>query len=315
MIKKFKKNIFCILGPTTVGKSYIAIELCNLLPLEIISVDSALIYKYLNIGTDKPSKDILSKYPHRLINIIDPKEYYSVNIFFKDVVKEINDIYYIKNSIPLLVGGTMMYYNVLFNGLYSLPKSNLYINRYINLLFKKYGCKYIYNLFNKIDIDEFKKIHFNDIYRITRNIEVYLSTKKNITYFKKKKKKKIDYNIHKIVILPINKNILVNNIKKRFLNMLNIGFEEEVLFLYNRGDLNINMPFMKCIGYKQMWLYLQKKISFNQMKNSTINNTLLLLKKQYTWLKKWSDCYFIELDNYKNCINKIFNYINKYIDY
>ncbi len=308
------KNLFCILGPTAIGKSYISMKLCDLLPLEIISVDSTLIYKYLNIGTAKPTKNDLLKYPHRLVNIINPNEYYSVNIFFNDILKEIYDIFYIKNNIPLLVGGSMMYYNVLFNGLYNLPKSNFCIRKYINLLFDQYGCKYLYNLLCKIDNNLFNKIHYNDKYRITRNLEIFLTTKKNISYFKNKNKLYLDYKIHKIIILPMNKDILINNIKKRFLNMLDMGFEKEVLYLYNRGDLNIKMPFMKCIGYKQMWLYLEKKISYFQMKNSIINNTLLLLKKQLSWLKRWSNNYIIKLDNYNNCIKKIFNYINKHIN-
>ncbi len=308
----YKKNVFCILGPSGIGKSYISIELCNLLPIEIISVDSSLIYKYLNIGTAKPSKDELKKYSHKLISIIDPKEYYSVNNFFYDAKNEINIIYN-NNNIPLLVGGTMMYYNVLFNGLYNLPKSNLNIRNYINLLFKNYGKKYIYNLFKKIDLSSFQKIHYNDKYRMIRNLEIYFITGKNITYLKKKKKKKLDCIFHKIIILPYNKNNLFNSIKNRFYKMLKLGFKEEVLFLYNRGDLNIKMPSIKSIGYKQMWLYFQNKISYNEMINYTINSNIFLIKKQITWLKKWLDSYIIVLDNYSNCIKKIYNYINKFI--
>ncbi len=308
----YKKNIFCILGPSGIGKSNISIELCNLLPLEIISVDSLLIYKYLDIGTSKPSKKELKKYSHKLIDIIDPKEYYSVNNFFYDVKREINIIYN-NNNIPLLVGGSMMYYNVLFNGLYNLPRSNFNIRNYINLLFKNYGNKYVYNLFKKIDLLSSKKIHYNDRYRITRNLEIFFISRKNISYFKKKEKQRLNYIFHKIIILPSNKYILFKLIKKRFYKMLKLGFENEVLYLYNRGDLNITMPSIKSIGYKQMWLYFQNKISYNEMINDTIMNNIFLIKKQITWLKKWLNSYIIILDNYNNCIKKIYNYINKFI--
>ncbi len=307
------KNIFCILGPTGIGKSLISMKLCDLLPLEIISVDSALIYKYLNIGTCKPSEQELIKYPHKLINILDPKEIYSVSSFFFDVINEIKNIYY-NNKIPLLVGGTMMYYNILFNGLYILPKGNFYLRKYIDLLFNKYGSIYLYNLLYKIDYLSSIKIHYNDKFRIKRNLEIFLSTKKNVTYFKKNKKKKLNnINIYKIIILPNNKFDLINSIKNRFYNMLNIGFEDEVLWLYNRGDLNINMPSIKCIGYKQMWMYIQNKISYNKMIDDTINKTIYLIKKQYSWLKKWKNSYIVRLNNYNNCIKNVFNFINRLI--
>ncbi len=309
----YNKNVFCILGPTGIGKSFISMELCNLFPLEIISVDSVLIYKYLDIGTAKPSKKELIKYPHKLINILDPKEYYSVNNFFYDVKKEINCIF-IKNNIPFLVGGSMMYFNVLFNGLYNLPKTNINIRKYINLLFKNYGNKYVFNILKKVDLLSSKKIHYNDKYRIIRNLEIFFISKKSVSFLKKKNKNKLNFKFHKIILLPSNKNVLYKIIKNRFYNMLNLGFENEVLYLYNRGDLNINMTSIKSIGYKQMWLYIQNKISYNQMIEYTINSTFHLIKKQIVWLKKWFNSYIIEVDNYKNCIKKIYNYINKIIN-
>lgn len=145
-----KRNVFCLLGPTGIGKSYIAIELYHLLPIEIINVDSCNIYKYMDIGTDKPSKQILKLIPHNLINIIDPIEYYSVNNFILDVKFLINKIFK-KNKIPLLVGGTMMYYNVLFNGLILLPKCNFQIRTYLLNLLNIHGKYYLYNLLKKID--------------------------------------------------------------------------------------------------------------------------------------------------------------------
>lgn len=252
IIKKNIPKIFCILGPTGIGKSRIAMELCKILPLELVSVDSGLIYRDLNIGTAKPSNLELKYFHHRLINIIDPSDYYSVKNFFIDLIKELNDIIYIKKKIPLLVGGTMMYFNVLFNGLYLLPKSNYKIRSYINNLFCEFGVKYLYNILKIIDFSMYKNIHLNDKYRIIRNLEVFLITKKNISYFKNINKLNLNFDIYKIIILPSDKNELIKIVKNRFYKMLSSGFEDEVLNLYIRKDLNINKSFIKCIGYKQM---------------------------------------------------------------
>ncbi len=316
IIKKGIPNIFCILGPTGIGKSYIAMELCKILPLELISVDSGLIYRDLNIGTAKPSKLELKYFPHKLVDIINPEEFYSVQKFFTDVVIELNNIIYIKKKIPLLVGGTMMYYNVLFNGLYFLPKPNYKIRSYINFLFLKYGCNYVYNILKKIDFNSSKNIHFNDKYRILRNLEVFYITKRNISFLKNINKLNLNFKIYKIIILPNNKNNLIKIVKNRFYKMLSLGFEEEVFNLYIRNNLNIDNNSMKCIGYKQMWLYIDKKISYLQMVEDTINSTLYLIKKQFTWLKKWSsDITIINNGNYKKNVIKIFDFIIKLINY
>ncbi len=313
---KVKNNfpkIFCILGPTGVGKTYIAMKLFNLLPISLISVDSGLIYKYLNIGTAKPSKEELKIFPHKLVNIIDPKDFYSVNNFFIDVKKEIDNIFYVEKKIPLLVGGTMMYYNVLFNGLYKLPKYNLKIRKYINSLYIKYGNKYVFNILKNIDYISSKKIHFNDKYRIMRNIEVFLSINKKMSTLKMDKKNisKLNFDIYKIIILPEDKYSLIKSVKNRFYKMLSSGFEDEVYSLYCRKDLNINKPSIKCIGYKQMWLYFENKFSYDEMIYNTLYSTVYLIKKQLVWLKKWNDALIIKSNNYNKIVNKIFDFISK----
>ncbi len=315
IINKNIPKIFCILGPTGIGKSRIAMELCKILPLELISVDSGLIYRDLNIGTAKPSYLELKYFPHRLVNIINPNDCYSVKKFFIDLIKELNDIIFIKKKIPLLVGGTMMYFNIIFNGLYLLPKSNYKIRSYINYLSVKFGCNYLYNILKIIDFSMYKNIHLNDKYRIIRNLEVFLMTKKNISYFKNINKLSLNFNIYKIIILPQNKNELIKIIKSRFYKMLSSGFEDEVFNLYMRKDLDINKPSIKCIGYKQMWLYIDKKISYIEMINKTISSTIFLIKKQLTWLKKWPDGFKIIYNglNYESEVIKIFNFIIKLI--
>ncbi len=307
--KLINKEVFCILGPTSVGKSFISIELNKLLSCQIISVDSALIYKYMDIGTAKPTIKELETYSHKLINLIDPKEYYSVNNFFLDVKREIEYSVNIFHKVPLLVGGTMMYYHILFNGLYILPERNMKIREYICVLIDLFGSKYVHNILCKLDYLSAKNIHFNDRYRLVRALEVFLVTGYKISYLKNMYIRKLNYNFHKIVILPKNKDILVNNIRNRFYKMLSCGFEEEVYNLYSRRDLNINMPSMKCIGYKQMWLYIDGKITYDKMIDNTINDNLCLVKKQFTWLNKWKNCHFFVLDNYRDCVNQIYDLI------
>ncbi len=304
-------NIFCLIGPTAVGKSLISIELCKLFPFEIISVDSALIYKYMNIGTDKPNKKILKNIPHYLIDIIDPKEIYSVNNFFFDILNSIYKIIYINKKIPLLVGGTMMYYNVLFNGLWILPSSNIRIRNHIKLLFSKYGNKYVFNILKKIDLNISNYIHYNDKYRIMRNLEIFMNSGKKVSFLKNNFKFNLNFNFIKIIILFEN-NDYKNKIINRFYYMLENGLENEVNYLYNRKDLNINKPSIKCIGYRQMWLYLDSKISYIDMIKDSILKNFLLVKNQIKWIKKWINTSFIVYNN-KNCLNIIKNYIKSLI--
>ncbi len=310
IIKRSIPKIFCILGPTGIGKSYIAMQLCKILPIELISVDSGLIYKDLNIGTAKPNNLELKYFPHRLINIINPEEYYSVKKFFIDLIYELNDIIYIKKKIPLLVGGTMMYFNIIFNGLYLLPDPNYKIRFYIENLLNNFGIKYIFNILKNVDINSSKKIHWNDKYRIIRNLEVFFTTKKNVSFFKNIQKVNLNFKIYKIIILPKNKNKLFEIIVDRFYKMLSMGLEDEVYNLYIRNNLNINKPSIKCIGYKQMWLYIDRKISYLKMIKDTVNSTFNLVKKQLTWLNRWSsDLKIINDSNYINKISEISNFI------
>ncbi len=307
-IKYIYPKVFCILGPTGIGKSLISMKLCEIFPFEIISVDSALVYKDLNIGVNKPSKDELKLFTHYLINIKDPKDYYSVNNFFFDIKEILYKIIFIRKKIPLLVGGTMMYYNVLFNGLNLLPDPNINIRKYINYLFTIYGSKYVFNILKNIDYKSSCKLHYNDKYRIMRYLEIYFITGKKISFLKQNNKLKLNYNFIKLIIFPSNISLLHKTIKIRFFNMLKNGFKNEVKKLYYRSDLNINSPFMKCIGYKQMWLYLDNKISYVEMINISINKTIYLVKKQLTWLKKFKNICFL-FKQEKDLLKKIIYFI------
>ncbi|QCI22390.1 tRNA (adenosine(37)-N6)-dimethylallyltransferase MiaA [Buchnera aphidicola] len=272
------------MGPTACGKTQFAISLREYLPIELISVDSALIYRDMNIGTAKPSLSDLLNHPHRLLNIKDPIENYSVAEFYNDVLREIKDIVKL-GKIPCLVGGTMFYYNVLLHGLSILPPSNIKVRKYLlnnkkNILHKQLEL---------IDPVSANRIHKNDIQRLLRALEVFYISGKNLTELTKHNNHKLPYTIFQFSIIPPSKKWLNHRIKLRVKNMLMSGFQEEVESLFFRGDLHINLPSIKCIGYRQMWEYLEYKISYKEMIEKIVHSTKTLAKHQLTWLKKWKN--------------------------
>ncbi|WP_222836982.1 tRNA (adenosine(37)-N6)-dimethylallyltransferase MiaA [Buchnera aphidicola] len=277
------------MGPTGCGKSKIAIYLRKYLPIEIISVDSALIYRDMDIGTDKPNHLDLKIHPHRLLNIKDPSETYSAAEFRKDAYKEIKSILKL-GKIPLLVGGTMFYYHVLLHGLSNLPPSNYEIRKY--LLDKvKYNKFFLHEKLNLIDPLSASSIHKNDFQRLLRALEVFYISGKTLTSFKNNTFIELPYNIIQFSILPQSKEWLYNKIEFRVKKMLTLGFQKEVENLFFRGDLNKQLPSIRCIGYRQMWEYLENQINYEEMVSKIIFATRKLAKHQLTWLKKWSNVY------------------------
>ncbi|WP_343192583.1 tRNA (adenosine(37)-N6)-dimethylallyltransferase MiaA [Buchnera aphidicola (Taiwanaphis decaspermi)] len=309
-----KPFVICLMGTTASKKTKLAIKLTNYLPVDIISVDSASIYKYLNIGTDKPSYKELSEIPHKLINIKEPYESYSVINFFHDALEEIN-LSINNNRIPLLVGGSMLYYKVLMEGISNiLPKKNIIFRKNIHSYSKKLGFKNLHNHLKIIDPISAKRINKNDIFRIIRSLEVFYITKKKMSeIFKKKNKiKKIPYNFLKFAIVPNSKFLLHRNIEKRFKKMLSMGFQEEVEKIINCNNVKYNMQSMNCIGYRQMWQYIDGKISYNTMIEKSVNLTKNLAKKQLTWLKKWKNIYYLKKESIIKNIELLLNCVNIY---
>ncbi|CAL4325299.1 tRNA dimethylallyltransferase [Buchnera aphidicola (Thelaxes suberi)] len=306
MIGLKKPIVIFLMGATTTGKTDFAILLSKYLPIDIISVDSVLIYKNMNIGTAKPSCKILNKIPHKLINIKDPIESYSVFEFQNDAIREINNSIAL-NRIPFLVGGTMLYYYVLLHGLYCTPPESAYFKTKIfSCVHNKEKIKNFYNLLKKIDPKTALLIHKNDIKRIARALNIYFNTGQLVSNLKLKKKNRIHYEIIQFAMISSDRIEVHKKIKNRFENMLKMGFEEEVIHLFNRGDLNINCPSIRSVGYRQMWNYLNKKISYLEMKNQAIYATCQLYKKQLTWIKKWKDVCFLNSDNKKLAIDTFF---------
>ncbi|ALD15491.1 tRNA delta(2)-isopentenylpyrophosphate transferase [Buchnera aphidicola (Aphis glycines)] len=279
------------MGLTGCGKSKIAIYLRKYLPIEIISVDSALIYRDMDIGTDKPNHLDLQMHPHRLLNIKDPAEVYSVAEFRKDAYQEIENILGL-GRIPLLVGGTMLYYHVLLYGLSNLPPANFEIRKYL-LNKVKYNQYFLYEQLNIIDPISANNIHKNDYQRLLRALEIFYISGKTLTSLKNNRLNKLPYNIIQFSILPKSKEWLYKKIEIRVKKMFVLGFQKEVESLFFRGDLNKELPSIRCIGYRQMWEYLEHKTNYEEMFSKIVFSTRKLAKNQLTWLKKWKNIYFL----------------------
>ena len=281
--------IICLMGPTASGKTDLAVKLVQQLPGEIISVDSAMVYRGMDIGTAKPDAEILKIAPHRLLDICDPAEIYSAGQFRLDALREIKDIVQHK-KVPLLVGGTMLYFHALQRGLADLPRANPEIRERINQEAQLYGWQKLHERLQKIDPIAAERIHPNDPQRLQRALEIYEITGKNLTTLvAEEAKHKLPYHIINIAIAPADRQLLQERIAKRFDKMLELGFIAEVEKLYQRGDLHPDLPSIRAVGYRQAWDYLTGKITFAEMRERAIIATRQLAKRQMTWLRSWED--------------------------
>ncbi|MGP1957935.1 MAG: tRNA (adenosine(37)-N6)-dimethylallyltransferase MiaA [Arsenophonus sp.] len=307
-IFKHKPKAIFIMGPTASGKTVLAIALRQKLPVEIISVDSVLIYRGMDIGTSKPTLEEQQIAPHRLIDIFDPLQSYSVANFRRDALFEMEKIV-ISGRIPLLVGGTMLYFKALLNGLSPLPPSNIIIRAEIEMQAKQFGWGNIHKRLRDIDPISASRIHPNDSQRLSRALEVFLISGNSLTELNKIIEVKLPYNLLQFFILPKNRKILHQRIKIRFLRILNMGFEDEVRTLYVRGDLHKDLPSIRSIGYRQMWSYLSDEITYNEMVYRSICVTRQLAKRQITWLRKWENAHRLDSDDINGAVNIILNII------
>jgi tRNA dimethylallyltransferase len=297
------------MGPTAVGKSAIAMQLAKKINTELISVDSAMVYREMNIGTAKPTAKELKEIPHHLINIRDPKESYSAADFCHDaniVIKKILT----KNKVPILVGGTMLYFKTLQFGLDEMPSADKNIREKISQQAKKIGWPALHEKLKKIDPIAAEKIHANDAQRIQRALEVYEITGKPISdLHQPKQKSNSEVDFINIAIMPTDRNKLHQRIEQRFQKMLDQGLVEEVRKLFNRGDLNPDLPSMRAVGYRQVWQYLTGKLSYEEMIEKAIAATRQLAKRQLTWLKSWPDLHQIN-DDAPDLLEKIYQLIH-----
>ena len=296
-----------LMGPTASGKTDLAIQLCENLPCEIISVDSALIYRDMNIGTAKPSSEELKKAPHQLIDILDPAQSYSVAEFRRDALNAMENIT-ASGNIPILVGGTMMYYKALVDGLSPLPESNQAVRQSINAKAEELGWQALHNELAQIDPSSAQRIHPNDPQRLIRALEVYQLSNRTMTDLLATKSPPIPYNLKQFSIAPIDRAVLHQRIEQRFQIMLDLGFQQEVEQLRSRGDLHLDLPSMRCVGYRQMWQYLEGEYSFNEMREKSIAATRQLAKRQFTWLRSWENVFPLDTfatDNLANVIKHL----------
>lgn len=282
-----------LMGPTASGKTALAIELCQQLPCEIISVDSALIYRDMDIGTAKPSADELALAPHRLINIKDPAEVYSAADFRHDALQAMAEIS-AAGKIPLLVGGTMMYFKILLEGISPLPTANAEIRQQIELQAEQQGWQALHERLQQVDPVSAQRIHPNDPQRLTRALEVFFLTGKSLTELTKQKSPPLAYNLKQFAIAPQDRKVLHDRIAQRFDLMLSQGFENEVKKLFCRSDLHLDLPSIRAVGYRQMWEYLQGRYDHQEMRDRAIIATRQLAKRQLTWLRSWQNVHWLD---------------------
>lgn len=278
-----------LMGPTASGKTALAVQLAHAVNAEIISVDSALVYQGMDIGTAKPSMKERDGIPHHLIDILDPAESFSTGRF-KTVALEIMADITGRGKIPLLTGGTMLYFNVLFHGLASLPEANPAIRKKLDLELAQLGKDALHQRLAQIDPQSAARIHPNDPQRIQRALEVFeISGKPISSFFLQAEQDQIPYRKIKLIIAPEDRKILHAKIALRFHKMLQQGLVDEVKELFLREDLNETMPAIRAVGYRQVWSYLQGEYDFATMTEKGIVATRQLAKRQFTWLRREED--------------------------
>ncbi|EKO3396604.1 tRNA (adenosine(37)-N6)-dimethylallyltransferase MiaA [Vibrio fluvialis] len=297
-----------LMGPTASGKTELAIRLRQKFPVEIISVDSALIYKGMDIGTAKPDQDELALAPHRLIDILDPSEAYSAADFRRDALREMQAIVD-QGKIPLLVGGTMLYYKALLEGLSPLPAADPEIRQQIEQEAQQLGWAALHEQLRQIDPISAERIHPNDPQRLSRALEVYRISGKTLTELTQTKGEALPFRVKQFAIAPKERAELHRRIELRFEKMVEAGFEDEVKALYARKDLHPDLPSIRCVGYRQMWDYLDGNCTLDEAIFRGICATRQLAKRQITWLRSWDDLTWLDSENVEQALETLSNAI------
>ncbi|CQI95139.1 tRNA (adenosine(37)-N6)-dimethylallyltransferase MiaA [Yersinia frederiksenii] len=298
-----------IMGPTASGKTALSIALRQRLPVELVSVDSALIYRGMDIGTAKPSAEELALAPHRLIDIRDPAEAYSAADFRQDALKEMADIT-AAGRIPLLVGGTMLYFKALLDGLSPLPSADPLVRQRIEQQAAELGWEALHQQLAEIDPVAAARIHPNDPQRLSRALEVFFISGKTLTELTKISGETLPYQVHQFAIAPVSRELLHQRIELRFHQMLEAGFETEARALFDRGDLHTDLPAIRCVGYRQMWSYLSGEIDYNEMVYRGVCATRQLAKRQMTWLRGWSSVQWLDSDKPGEALDSVIQVVS-----
>jgi tRNA dimethylallyltransferase len=289
MQKKSLSPAIFLMGPTASGKTALSVQMAHALGGEIISVDSALVFKGMDIGTAKPTLDERGGIPHHLIDILEPSESFSTGKFRTQALALMDSITR-RGKIPILVGGTMLYFNALLNGLAVLPEANPAIRAKLDQDLEQLGKEALHQRLSRIDPLAAARIHPNDPQRIQRALEVYeISGKPLSSFFTIAQGEDLPYQKIKLIIAPPDRKTLHNIIAQRFRNMLEQGFINEVEALYHRGDLTEKMPSIRSVGYRQAWAYLKGEDDLETMTEKAIIATRQLAKRQFTWLRREID--------------------------
>ena len=285
------------MGSTCTGKTELAINIQKNFPIEIVSVDAAMIYRGMNIGTDKPSKHILDTVKHHLIDIRNPDENYNVADFCKNIRELINDIHK-RKKIPLLVGGSLMYFNSLYYGLSVLPNKNISNRDTINHLLKKYSLRDLHDCLEHIDNKSFYKIRSSDKQRIERALEVYMTCGKPISSFFDNKEIPLDsFNVLTIKLHSSERAAIHEKISSRIDDMFDKGLIEETEYIIKKYNLHQDSQSMKIIGYRHIMEYLRDHLTIKDLKNKCLFATRQLAKRQITWLKQFPSNHSIDILN------------------
>jgi tRNA dimethylallyltransferase len=283
----FKKAAVCLMGPTATGKTDLAVALSQHFPFEIISVDSSLVYRGLDIGSAKPSLEVLRESPHRLIDIREPNQPYSAADFSLDAEREMRSIFDAGN-IPLLVGGTMFYFHSLEFGLSPLPSSNPEIRARLSERAAREGWAKLHEELTVIDPTVASRINVNDTQRLQRALEIYEITGEAPSAVQAKAPRvQSDYRFIKVALIPEDRAWLHARIEMRFRQMLDQGFMAEVERLKARRELHADLPYLRTVGYRQAWEYLTGAINYTEMTERAIAATRQLAKRQLTWLRSY----------------------------
>ncbi|WP_346840223.1 tRNA (adenosine(37)-N6)-dimethylallyltransferase MiaA [Microbulbifer sp. SAOS-129_SWC] len=279
------------MGPTASGKTDLAMAIAGHLPVELISVDSAQVYRGLDIGAAKPSAEELARCPHRLIDICDPAEVYSAGRFREDALAAMAEIT-AAGKIPLLVGGTMLYFRALADGMAQLPEADPAIRAEIEARAARDGWPALHAELMQVDPDLAVQLHPNHSVRIERGLEVYRLTGKPLSQLRRQQARASaleHYDVRQLALLPRERALLHERIARRFHLMLERGFVDEVRALRARGDLHADLPAIRAVGYRQVWQYLEGELSYDAMVEAGIAATRQLAKRQLTWLRRWPE--------------------------
>lgn len=288
-------KVIFLMGPTASGKSDLALQLVERLPVEIISVDSAMIYRGMDIGTAKPDAATLARVPHHLVDICDPSERYSVAQFCTAARGLIDDIIR-RGKTPLLVGGTMMYFHALRYGLSELPEADPVVRAAIAAEAESRGWAALHAELAERDPAAAARIHVNDPQRIGRALEISRIANASMSSLQQQRVAALAYPIVPLAIAPRERSVLHERIAQRFQQMLAAGFLQEMTALYQRGDLTPDLPSMRCVGYRQFWQYLAGECSYEEAVTKSIVASRQLAKRQLTWLRSAEGVQWLETD-------------------